>query len=179
MKGLKLTIKTILLSAALLPLACLPAMAQKSAWRQATDAELASVLPSRAHVESEHIETEMRTASGIVNAQGRYFAGVVLLTAGYSAEGKYSHYLVVQVPLRVGGVALKPGRYVFGWTRSNTQEVLRVHFNVAETGEQVGATDAHWIPKPTRISSLRIWPPGENAMIQIGRFGIPYKLGAD
>jgi hypothetical protein len=170
--------RTMLSGIALLVLACLPAIAQKG-WRQATDKELASVLPSRAYVESEHIETEMRTASGIVNSRGRYIAGVVLLTAGYSAEGKYSHYLVVQTPIKVGGVALAPGRYVFGWTRSSTEEALHVHFNVAETGEQVGATDARWIPKPMRISSLRIWPPGENAMIQIGRFGISYKLSAD
>ena len=171
--------RKILISAALLVLACLPAMAQKGGWRQATDAQLASVLPSRAHVESEHIETEMRTASGIVNAEGRYIAGVVLLTAGYSAEGKYSHYLIVQAPMRVGGVTLKPGRYVFGWTRSSTEEVLHVHFNVAETGELAGTTDARWITKPTRISSLHIWPPNDRSLIQIGRFGIPYKLGAN
>jgi hypothetical protein len=176
---LSLIAKRFILCAALLPLVCLPAVAQKAAWRQATDAELASVVPSRAHVESEHIETEMRTASGIVNARGRYIAGVVLLTAGYSAEGKYSHYLVVQVPLQVGGVKLAPGRYVFGWTRSDTQEVLHVHFNVAETGEQVGTADARWIPKTTRISSLHIWPPNDKSLIQIGRFGIPYKLGAE
>lgn len=165
--------------AALFPLICVPAIAQKAAWRQATDAELASVLPSRAHVETEHIETEMRTASGIVNGRGQYIAGVVLLTAGYSAEGKYSHYLLVQVPLRVGGVALAPGRYVFGWTRNSNEEILHVHFNVAETGEQVGTADARWIPKPTRISSLRIWPPNDQSLIQIGRFGIPYKLGTN
>jgi hypothetical protein len=169
----------LLLSAILLSIACMPVLAQKTAWRQATDAELASVLPSRAHVESEHIETEMRTASGIVNARGRYIAGVVLLTAGYSAEGKYSHYFVVQVPIRVGGFSLVPGKYVFGWTRSDTQEVLHVHFNSAETGEQVGTADAHWIPKSTRISSLHIWPPNDKSIIQIGRFGIPYKLGAE
>ena len=171
--------KQLLLCASLLCLTCLPAFTQKSAWHQATDAELASVLPSRAHVESEHIETEMRTASGIVDSRGRYIAGVVLLTAGYSAEGKYSHYLVVQVPLSVGGVKLAPGKYVFGWTRSDTQEVLHVHFNAADTGNQVGVTDARWLPKPTRISSLHIWPPTDKSLIQIGRFGIAYKLGAD
>ena len=94
--------------------------AQKGSWRQATDAELASLLPARAPVEKEHIETEMRTASGIVNARGRYIAGVVLLTAGYSADGKYSHYLVVQAPITIGGVALKPGEYAFGWDRSKS-----------------------------------------------------------
>ena len=175
---IRFAVKLVLLTA-LLPLVCLPAVAQKGAWRQATDAELASVLPSRAHVETEHIETEMRTASGIVNARGQYIAGVVLLTAGYSAEGKYSHYLIVQVPVRVGGIALAPGRYVFGWTRNSAEEVLHVHFNVAETGEQVGTADAHWIPKSTRISSLRIWPPSDQSLIQIGRFGIPYKLGTN
>ncbi|MFP5206900.1 MAG: hypothetical protein ACLGSH_16230, partial [Acidobacteriota bacterium] len=82
---------------ALLPLGY---AAQKSLWRQATSAELASVLPSRAPVGDEHIETEMRTASGIVDNRGRYIAGVVMITAGYSADGKYSHYLIVQAPLK-------------------------------------------------------------------------------
>jgi hypothetical protein len=31
----------------------------------------------------------MRTASGIVNSHGRAIAGVVLITAGYSADGNY------------------------------------------------------------------------------------------
>jgi hypothetical protein len=168
--------------AAALLLAVLPAAAQNPAksgdtWRQATQAELASVLPSRAPVVSEHIETEMRTASGIVDGNGRYIAGVVLITAGYSADGKYSHYLLVQSPVRVGAVALEPGEYVFGWTRSETGDMLSVHFNRAATGALVGTTDAHWIPGSTRVESLHIWPPQEKAIIQIGRFGIPYKLG--
>src|SRR5580658_4764905 len=110
--------KKITLFAFFLFLSCSFATAQKSTWRQATDAELASLLPARAPVEKEHIETELRTASGIVNSKGHFIAGVVLLTAGYSADGKYSHYLIVQAPIKIGGVALKPGEYVFGWTRS-------------------------------------------------------------
>lgn len=76
--------KKTLLLAFLLVMAVPLAPAQKTAWRQASDAELASLLPARAPVEKEHIETEMRTASGIVNGRGRFIAGVVLLTAGYS-----------------------------------------------------------------------------------------------
>ena len=45
------------------------ALAQNSAWHQATSTELASLLPARAPVIKEHIETEMRTASGIVDRQ--------------------------------------------------------------------------------------------------------------
>lgn len=169
--------KKILLAALLLVLNSWLAQAAKPSWRQASDAELASILPARAPVVREHIETEMRTASGIVNSQGRFIAGVVLITAGYSADGKYSHYLVVQAPIRIGGIALSPGNYVFGWVRDG--DALKVHFNMAATGDLVGNTDAHIIAGHTRVESLRIWPPGDKELIQIGRFGIPYELGKD
>jgi hypothetical protein len=50
----------------------------------------------------------MRTASGIVNERGHFIPGMVLQTAGYSADGKYSHCLVVQTPIRMGGLRLSP-----------------------------------------------------------------------
>ena len=148
--------------------------AQSSAWHQATSTELASLLPARAPVIKEHIETEMRTASGIVDGRSHYIAGVVLITAGYSAEGKYSHYLVVQSPIKIGGVNLKPGEYVFGYT--HTGDVLNVHFNEASTGNLVGTTDAHIMAGNRTVTQLRIWPPASKAVFQIGRFAIPYEL---
>jgi hypothetical protein len=160
--------------AVLCPLA-LAAQAQK-AWRQATDAELASLLPARAPVEKEHIETEMRTASGIVNGRGQTIAGVVLLTAGYSADGKYSHYLVVQAPVKIGGILLKPGEYAFGWTRAMAADTLRVRFHEAATGALIGTADAHRMAGTPRVESLHIWPPSDKSVIQIGRFAIPYEL---
>lgn len=150
------------------------AQAQKPAWRQASDTELASLLPARAPVIKEHIETEMRTASGIVDGHGHYIAGVVLITAGYSAEGKYSHFLVIQSPIKIGGVELKPGEYVFGYTHAG--DLLSVHFNEAASGTLVGTTDAHLIPSIKGVTNLHIWPPATRAIIQIGRFGIPYEL---
>jgi hypothetical protein len=155
-----------------------PAQAQKSMWRQATDAELAALLPARAPVEKEHIETEMRTASGITDGKGHFVAGIVLITAGYSADGKYSHYLVVQSPIRIGGISLTPGEYVFGWQREGTDgNALSVHFHEALTGKLLGVVEAHKIAGNVRVESLRIWPPGEKPLIQIGRFSIPYELG--
>lgn len=150
------------------------AQAQKSTWRAATEAELAALLPARAPVEKEHIETEMRTASGIVDRRGHYIAGVVLITAGYSAEGKYSHFLVVQAPVKIGGIAFRPGEYVFGYTHDG--DVLSVHFNVASTGALVGTAEAHRLPGSPRVEILRIWPPSDKAMFQIGRFGLPYEI---
>jgi hypothetical protein len=155
------------------------APAQRSGWRQASPAELASVLPARAPVESEHVETEMRTASGIVDEHRHFIAGVVLITAGYSADGKYSHYLIVQAPVRIGDIVLKRGEYAFGWTRAVTGDSLSVHFNAAATGALMGTAVAHKITESIRLESLHIWPPDEKAIIQIGRFGIPYKLDGD
>ena len=154
------------------------AWAQKATWRQATDAELAALLPARAPVEKEHIETEMRTASGIADGKGHFIAGIVLITAGYSADGKYSHYLEVQAPVRIGGISLAPGEYVFGWQREGTDgNALSVHFHEALTGKLLGVAEAHKIAGNVRVESLRIWPPGDKPLIQIGRFGIPYELG--
>jgi hypothetical protein len=172
---IKVTMKRILLFAFFVAAIGTLAQAQKPAWRQASDAELASLLPARAPVIKEHIETEMRTASGIVDSRGRYIAGVVLITAGYSAEGKYSHFLVVQSPIKIGGVDLKPGEYVFGYTHAG--DMLNVHFNEAATGTLVGSTDARLIPSIKGVTNLHIWPPATRAIIQIGRFGIPYELG--
>ena len=149
--------------------------AQNSTWRQATSTELASLLPARAPVIKEHIETEMRTASGIVDGRGHCIAGVVLITAGYSAEGKYSHFLVVQSPIKIGGVKLKPGEYVFGYTHSG--DVLNVHFNEAATGNLVGTTDAHIMSGNRTVTQLQIWPPASKSVFQIGRFAIPYEFG--
>ena len=170
--------KKAILTALFLMLICPILQAQKMAWRQATDAELASLLPARAPVEREHIETEMRTASGIVNGRGHFIAGVVLITAGYSANGKYSHYLVVQAPIRIGRIAFKPGEYVFGYEHK-TSDVLNVHFHEAATGALAGTTDAHLIAGTSRVTSLHIWLPGDKALIQIGRFGIPYEVGEE
>ncbi len=170
-------IRGIVFSIALVSMMLCPALhGQRGTWRQATDAELASLLPARAPVEKEHIETEMRTASGIVNAQGRFIAGVVLLTAGYSADGKYSHYLVVQVPITIGGVVLKPGQYVFGWDRAKSGDALRVRFHIAATGVLVGTADAHRMAGSPRVESLHIWPPNDKSVMQIGRFAIAYEI---
>jgi len=170
----KPTISLILCSLILLLFSPL-AQGQRMAWRQATDAELQSLLPARAPVVAEHIETEMRTASGIVNGRGQFIAGVVLITAGYSAADKYSHYLIVQAPVSIGGLTLKPGKYVLGWVRAG--DALNVHLYEAATGAPVGDTEAHLIAGSSRVESLHIWPPTGKALIQIGRFGIPYQLG--
>ena len=146
----------------------------KPGWRAATPEELRAVLPLRAPVEKERIETEMRTASGIINSHGKVIAGVVLITAGYSAEGKYSHYLLVQTPITIADISLAPGSYVFGWQRAEDTLVLK--FYEATTGTERGTATARQMPQGTRVESFRLWPPQDQSILQIGRFSIPYRL---
>ena len=147
----------------------------KPVWRAANPAELEAFLPARAAVEKERIETELRTATGITDGHGRTVAAVVLITAGYAAEGRYSHYLLTQTPLRLGGsLPLKPGAYVLGWTR--VTDGLMVHLYEARTGAELGTVLARPYATRVRVEPLHIWPPGENSLIQIGRYFVSYSL---
>jgi hypothetical protein len=54
-----------------------------------------------------------------------------------------------------------------------------VHFHEAATGALVGTADAHLIVGSSLVTSLHIWPPQDKALIQIGRFAIPYEIGEE
>jgi len=142
----------------------------------ATAAELHALIPARAPVQAERIETEFRTASGITDGRGRMIAGVVLITAGYSAEGNYSNFLVVQLPIRIGTISLPAGQYVFGWTRG--EDSLAVKFYEAATGRLLGEVEAKHDLSIKRVESFRIWPPEDRSVIQLGRFTFAYTLGS-
>jgi hypothetical protein len=147
-----------------------------SGWRQATEKELKSVIPARAPVEKERIETEMRTASGVTSEDGKMIAGAVMITAGYAAEGKYSHFFITQVAIRIGDMQLAPGQYVFGYKRIDN-ESLEVKFYEAANGKPVGSVKAYKDSRSGPIRSFLITPPnGGKAVIQIGRFAIEYTL---
>jgi hypothetical protein len=78
--------------------------------------------------------------------------------------------------VRIGGVLLKPGDYAFGWDRSKSGDALKVRFHIAATGVLVGVAEARRIAGSTRVESLHIWPPGDKALMQIGRFGLAYEI---
>lgn len=152
-----------------------PAQKAHENWRVATPQELQSLLPARAPVVRERIETEMRTASGITNGKGKYIAGVVLITAGYSADGKYSHFFMTQAPLRIGDFQLAPGSYLIGWNHED--DALDVKFYDSSSGLLLGSVEARLSPSIRRVESFRIWPPDDRSVIQIGRFTFPYRIG--
>ncbi len=165
---------SILLFSSLLFHARQAELGKNNSWRPATETELKEIIPARAPVGSERIETEFRTASGITNGKGQYVAGVVLITAGYSADGKYSHFMLVQVPIKVGEIRLRPGDYVFGWQRET--DALRVRFYEAQSGKFLGSVDAKRNSTIGKIESFHLYAPGEKSIVQIGRFAFAYEI---
>ena len=145
-------------------------------WRVASEPELRKVIPARAPVVRENIETEFRTASGVTDGRGKFIAGVVMITAGYSAEGKYSHFFIAQVPMKVGDFSLEPGDYVFGYQRK-TADSISITFYRASSGESVGVVEAYRNRKSAMVRALLIQPAaGGRGTIQVGRFLFDYRL---
>ena len=145
-------------------------------WRIASEPELRKVIPARAPVIKENIETEFRTASGVTDGRGKFIAGVVMITAGYSAEGKYSHFFVAQVPMKVGDFSLEPGEYVFGYQRK-TPDSITVTFYRASSGDTVGEVEAFRNRKSSMVRALLIQPAtGGKGTIQVGRFVFDYHV---
>jgi len=152
------------------------AVSNNAGWRQASEKELVAIIPARATVINERIETEMRTASGVTDGHGKFIAGVVMITAGYAAEGKYSYFLSTQVSINTADMELKPGEYVFGSHRRDEQ-TLEIKFYEAGTGKFLGQAQAIADPQRGPIRSLTITPP-ENGKgsIKVGRFTFSYTL---
>lgn len=169
-KSLARSFRAVALSSAF---ALFGASAFGAGWRPATPEELSVALPARAPVVSERIETEMRSASGVVDEGGRLIAGVVLITAGYSANGKYADYLLVQTPIKVGETVLPPAGYLLGWTRS--EDNLLVTISQAATGRALVQVPAKRNEAIHRVEQLRIWP-APHGMIQLGRFTFEYAI---
>lgn len=151
-------------------------VALATGWRAASEPELRKVIPARAAVIKENIETEFRTASGVTDGQGKFIAGVVMITAGYSAEGKYSHFFITQVPVQVGDVTLSAGEYVVGYQRK-TPDSITVTFYRASSGDTVGEVEAFRNRKSSMVRALLIQPATNGrGTIQIGRFIFDYRL---
>lgn len=170
--------KRLFICLAVLSLLSSAAQSQTKKWRQASEKELRAVIPARATVEAERIETEMRTASGVTDGTGKFIAGVLMITAGYAAEGKYSHFFMTHVPMKIGEMEIGPGEYVFGKKRIDAG-AMEISFYEAANGKSLGSVKAIIDKKRGPVYSFFITPPGNGSkkgMMKIGRFSFEYSV---
>jgi hypothetical protein len=144
-------------------------------WQKMSEDELKKSVPEKAPVIKENIETEFRTSSGITNGKSEIL-GVVIITAGYEADGKYTHFLRIGKSIKIGKISLKANDYIFGYKKIDS-DTLKVSFYQAKSGKLIGAANAKVERKKGAIYSLLIEPPVDNkGRIYIGRFWFEYIL---
>lgn len=144
-------------------------------WRKMTEAELKKSVPAKATVVKENIETEFRAASGITNGKNQVF-GVRIITAGYDADGKYTHFFKTNARIKIGDLDLPKGEYVFGYKRLDA-ETLDVDFYKAKDGELIGTAKGKLEKGKGAVYSFFIAPPSaKKGKIYIGKFTLEYSL---
>ena len=169
--------KIFLIAAFLFSALTVTAFAQEAkTWRKMSESELKIVVPERAPVLKENIETELRTAAGITDDNKKSIFGVTIITAGYEADGQFTHFFKSDQLVKLGELDLAAGEYVFGSKRVDN-ETLRVTFYNAKTGVEVGKVKMRVEPKKGAIYSFFIEPPtAGKGKLFIGRFTTDYTL---
>jgi len=80
-------------------------------------ADLGKVFPATVFYSGQTAPVQMRNTGGVKFTDGRYVLAGLVDTSGYSSgvAAKYQGYLILEVPLTIGGKHLPAGAYGFGF----------------------------------------------------------------
>jgi hypothetical protein len=153
------------------------AIAGQSGWRKATEQELTQIIPARVVVEKNRVPSKMRTASGITDGSGKFIAGVSIEVYDYDYDYPYSHYVIAQMPIKIGGKTLPPGQYVFSYRRIDNETEEVKFYSAADSSHIIATTEAQLDKKRQPFRQFNLEPPvGGKGSIHFGRFFFEYQL---
>jgi len=94
------------------------ALAQKAAQHLLSGDELKNVIPAEYFFRGQKAPVQLRNAGGFQTASGKVTFAALVDASGYSTavQEKYQGMLVTESKLSIGGSALAPGEYGFGFT---------------------------------------------------------------
>jgi hypothetical protein len=94
------------------------ALAQKAALHLLSGDELKNVVPAEFFFRGQKAPVQLRNAAGFQTAGGKVTFAALVDASGYSTsvQEKYQGMLVTESKLSIGGTALAPGEYGFGFT---------------------------------------------------------------
>ena len=89
------------------------------------------LFPETVFFRGQSAPVQMRNTGGVHFADDAYVLAGVVDNSGYSSglRQKYQAYLLTEVPLQIGGQALKPGAYGFGFLEGNKFVLLDLGAN--------------------------------------------------
>ena len=126
------------------------------------------LLPPSVFYLSQVAPIQARNSAGYRFASGRLFLATMVDTSGYTSavQQTYQGYLILEVPLMVGGKMLAAGAYGFGFIADNRMVVMD------PGGTQVFSTSTVPDASLTRPNPLQILPvpaPGNGFRLYLGR----------
>jgi hypothetical protein len=90
-----------------------------------------NIFPEGVFFRGQVAPTQLRNTGGVHFADGFYFLAGLVDSSGYSTDikEKYQGYLLNEVTLEIGGQALKPGAYGFGFLNAGKFVVMDLSAN--------------------------------------------------
>jgi hypothetical protein len=115
-----------------------------------------TLFPDKVFFRGQVATSQERNSGGVRYADGFFVLASLVDSSGYSTglREKYQGYLIVEVPVEIGGQMLKPGSYGFGFLDNNKFVVMDVGANDLFTTASVKDADMkHPVPLQFRTSS--------------------------
>jgi hypothetical protein len=107
------------------------ALAQQASKHLLTSDELKKAVPAEFFFGGQKATVQLRNAAGFQLADGNMTLAALVDASGYSTavQQKYQGMLITEVKLNIGGSALAPGQYGFGFTAEGKFVVMDVANN--------------------------------------------------
>lgn len=136
-----------------------------------TGPDLTHVVPTSFYFEGQSAPTQMRNSAAVRLAEKRYVIAALVDTSGYSSEvrGKYEGFFITDSPIIVGGSALEPGAYGFGFSTDKMNL-----FDVG--GKQLMSVEAHKDTEMKRPRPLMMIKAADGIRLYDGRFYVTFGL---
>lgn len=107
------------------------ALAQQASKHVLSGEELKKAVPAEYFFRGQKAPVQLRNAVGFQLADGKMMLAALVDASGYSTaiQQKYQGMLITEAKLNIGGSALPPGEYGFGFTAENKFVVMDVANN--------------------------------------------------
>jgi hypothetical protein len=111
--------------------------------------ELKKAVPAEYFFRGQKAPVQLRNAAGFQLADGKMTLAALVDASGYSTaiQQKYQGMLITETKLNVGGAALAPGQYGFGFTADGKFVVMDVaNGDVLSVASQMDQAVQHAVP---------------------------------
>jgi hypothetical protein len=146
-------------------------LAQQASKHALSGDELKKVIPSEYFYRGQKAPVQLRNAGGFQLADGKMMLAALVDASGYSTaiQQKYQGLLITEAKLSIGGSALPPGQYGFGFTAEGKFTVMDVANNdVLSVASQNDASVQHAVP-------LKLVEDGDGYKLYVGKKWVAIK----